>query len=123
MYPLKTYRDIQGVPTSGSQSCRPFPEYTQTVLLVTGDVTTVTVPTQASDNLAAFFAYSYGQDVFISPFSAPTLAVPTTTVTLSVDELLTPGCGRAVKAGQVLQLLSPGTTVYVTISYYAIVQD
>lgn len=123
MLPLKIYRDVQGVPSSGSQQVRPFPQYTQTVLLTTNTVEAVTVPTQAADRLAAFFSFTYGQDVFISPVASPALAYPTGTVTLSINELLTPGCGRMVTAGQGLQLLSPGTTVYVTISYYAIVQD
>ena len=122
MLPLKIANAINGVPSSGSQSVRPSAEFTQTVVLAATTVKQVTIPDFGAKKLAAFFNWTYGDDLFFSPSTAVTIVVPTSTVTTSTNELLTPGCGRIVVAGQVIQLFSPQTP-YVTIAYYALVQD
>jgi len=122
MYPLQIAHGVNGVASSGTQTIRNSPEFTQTVLLTADTAKNITVPTEGAIDMIAFFNWTQPNDLFYAPSQANAIVVPTGTVTLDIDELLTPGCGRRVKAGQLIQLFTPGTTVYVTISYYAYVQ-
>jgi len=116
--PLQIVRDNQSVPTSGSQTAKQFPAYTQTMLLTANTIKDVTVPTLASEAMVAFFHVTFNKSVFLDPRGTPNIAVPTGTVTLDVTELVISGMGRVVTAGQALQFITPDSDAYVTISYY-----
>ncbi len=116
--PFLITRDVQGYPSSGTQTAHAPSKFTQTVKLTADTPEAITVPLTPNYKLVAYFRFSYGDNVFFSPQSAPTLDYPTGTVTLDISELLLNGMGLTLTGGQEIQLLSP-SAAYVTIVYYA----
>ena len=124
--PLSISKDINGLVTTGEESCRAFTDVAHRFILSANTVEVVTVPQNPTPTfggrkmMAHFeFAIATGNPVvWVLPAASPTLTLPDGTVTLTISEL-NPG-PREVIAGQTLQLLTSQADVNVSITYYVI---
>jgi len=118
--PLTIVRDINGYPTTGSETAFPFTDTNQYFFLTPNTPFVVTVPRGNYARLVAYFKYFISTapgnpGVFIQPSATPTLTIPTTTLAATTAEL-NPSA-RLVLPGQTLQLITTQAGVGVGISY------
>lgn len=124
--PLSISKDINGVVTTGNESCRSFTDVAHRFILTANVVTVVTVPqnptpTFGGKKMMAHFEFDIATGnpvVWVLPAATPLLTLPNNVVTLTISEL-NPG-PREVIGGQTIQLLTAETGVNVSITYYVI---
>lgn len=129
MIPLNISRDITGNPTTGtltglkpSDICYYFTLTQDTVktMLVPGNAFPITSQSISSaPRTLCYFTFGGTGDVWVLPSSAPTLTLPSGTVT-ATTAILNPTAKELV-AGQTLQFLTHGTDVVVGLQFYAMI--
>lgn len=119
---LKTQRDLNGNPTTGFNSGNIPSDTCQFFTLTANVVTTVTVPSPTfNSKLFARFTFGVATGnvmVWVLPASAPTLALPSGTVTATIAELNP--LPMIVNPGQTLQFLTSESGVAVSIVYFEV---
>lgn len=118
--PLIITRDINGYPTTGSETGHPSSDTAQYFTMTANTIKTVVVP-NSGDTRRMLAVFTYGIDtgnpvVWVQPTATPTLALPTGTVA-ATTAAMNP---RAVEVsiGQTLQILTDQAGVRVSIVYY-----
>lgn len=125
--PLSISKDINGLVTTGDESCRSFSDVVQSIILTANTIHTFTVPqnptpTFGGKKMMAHFEFAIATGnpvVWVLPSATPTLTLPTTSAAAAANAELNPG-PREVVAGQTIQLLTAETAVNVCITYYVI---
>ena len=118
--PLIITRDINGYPTTGSETGHPASDTAQYFTLTANTIKTVIVP-NSGDTRRMLAMFTFGIEtgnpvVWVQTSATPTLTLPSGTVTLTTAELNP----RAleVSIGQTLQILTAEAGVTVSIVYY-----